>query len=166
MTTTTPIIANPSWTRAQAIAFARIGDAIPYVISYSADEIPVLDNHSLEQLIDETGALKAAKKLVETAEKAHVERLKARLGAKDSHKGDKYEANYRGTKRTILNQGLCKEILEAYDAEGIDIRALLDEIKAGRIDITAECATSAENSNSQHFHTTSDGGRSLYVTLL
>lgn len=163
---TTSLIPNPSWTRAQTIAFGRIVDAIPYVVAYSADEIPVLDNHSLEQLIDETGALKAAKKLVETAEKAHVERLKARLGDKDGHKGDKYEANYRGSKRTILNQGLCKEILEAYDAEGIDIRALLDEIKAGRIDITAECATSAENSNSQHFHTTSDGGRSLYVTLL
>jgi hypothetical protein len=70
---------NPSWTTAQKIGFNRIKDALPVALGYLSDEMPILDNHTDKMLVDEVGSLKQAKKIIEKAEKAHVERLKARM---------------------------------------------------------------------------------------
>lgn len=172
------IVANPNWNAKQNTAFERLDAALPVAISYLSGEIPVLDNHTDEMLVDEVGDLKKVKKVFETAEKAHVERLKARMGDRDVLLGDIYEAKYRGSKRTILNQGLCKEVIAAFDEEGIHIQRLLAAIQSGQIKVPENVvlkpftnATDTEEaipgeSNFEVFHTTSDGGRALYVEVI
>lgn len=155
---------NPSWTAAMKRAYHRVQEALPIALGYLADEIPVLDNHSDKQLVDEVGLLKQAKKTIEKAEKAHVERLKARLGNQDSLTGENYKATYRGSKRVILNQGACKEVMAAFDAEEINIRKLLELVKASELLLPKEVYFEGMSlSNTDFYHTTSDGGRSLYV---
>jgi hypothetical protein len=183
------ITAKPDWNKAQMTAFERLDSALPVAMSYLSGEIPVMDNHTDEMLVDEVGDLKKAKKLLETAEKAHVELLKVRMNSKerppaededgpqygvDNLRGDIYEAKYRGSKRTILNQGLCKDTIEAFDEEGIHIQRLLAAIKAGQIQVPENVVLKPEapnpdggvipgETNFRVFHTTADGGRSLYV---
>lgn len=166
------ILANPSWNKAQNRFFGKLRDALPVVMGYMNDEIPLLDNHSDAAIVDETGLVKQVKKAVEKAEKAHVERLKARLGDKDGLKGDSYEATYRGGGRIILNQEKCKEVIAAFDAEGVSITRLLAALQSGQVSLTAGASNVLLNdpdddmpaeSNRDVFFTSAAGGRSLYV---
>jgi hypothetical protein len=166
---------NPSWTTAQKIGFNRIKDALPVALGYLSDEMPILDNHTDKMLVDEVGSLKQAKKILEKAEKAHVERLKARMGGADSLKGDAYEATYRGGGRVILNQEACKELIQEATDEGIHLKRLLAAIKAGQIELpqnvllkdmqpaTETEAAIPQETNGPDFFTTAAGGRALYV---
>jgi hypothetical protein len=180
---------NPSWTTAQKIGFNRIKDALPVALGYLSDEMPILDNHTDKMLVDEVGSLKQAKKILEKAEKAHVERLKARMaGIKlplkegeeqkygaDSLKGDAYEATYRGGGRVILNQEACKELIQEATDEGIHLKRLMAAIKAGQIELpqnvllkdmqpaTGTEAAIPQETNGPDFFTTAAGGRALYV---
>lgn len=166
------IVMNPNWTAAQRAYFYRLRDALPILMGYLSSEIPVLDNHSLEQIVDETGVLKQVKKTSEKAEKAHVERLKARMGNLDEKRGETYQAIYRGGSRIILNQEACKAAVAQFDEEGIHINRLLAAIKSGQVDLSnspnvflkdpvEEGAT--PELNYDVFFTTAGGGRSLYV---
>lgn len=164
---------HPNWSARQQMMFHIIQDALPIALAYEAEEIPIMDNHTTEALIDETGLLKSAKKVIEKAEKAHVERLKMRLGDASKKDGYRYKAEYRGSIRTILNQGLCKEMAAAWDEEGIHIGRTLEAIKNGEIVVPDSCIlklTGGENpideTNTAELHITSDGGRALYVTKM
>ena len=163
------IVAHPDWSAAQNKLFAYFRDALPIVMSYLGSEIPVLDNTSDETLIDEVGLLKQLKKPVEKAEKAHVERLKARLGDKDKADGTAFKAEYRGSSRTILKQEACKELIDQCDEEGIHLLRLIAAIKAGDVAVPPEVLLidpsddAPAESNRADFYTTSAGGRSLYV---
>lgn len=166
----TSIAAHPDWGVAQNTLFARIAAAVPIALGYAGNEIPVLDNHTNEQLVDETGALKQAKKIFDKAEKTHVERLKARIGHLDNCTGDAYVASFRGGSRVILNQEKCKEFIEECNQEGIHIGRLLEALKSGQLDLPTECILrdpvgedEAGESNNVDFYTTSAGGRALYV---
>lgn len=175
------VIPNPAWSLAQNAGWDRVQEALPIALGYLGEDIPVLDNHSDKQLVDEVGVLKQAKKIVEKAEKAHVERLKFRLGSADGLKGDVYEATYRGGGRVILNQEACKEIVAAYEEEGVHLKRLLAAIKSGQVtlpenvilgykketidlgDGTPPTEVQVPESNNTDFFTTAAGGRSLYV---
>lgn len=161
---------HPSYSKGQYQAYMKAQEALPIALSYLAEEIPVLDNHTDAQLVDEVGVLKQAKKTFEKAEKAHVERLKARMGDRDDLTGGLYKAQYRGTKRVILNQEACKALVEQFDEEGIHLGRLLNAIKSGQLQVPQNCflVDPAEEGvapelNHDDFFTTAAGGRSLYV---
>ena len=163
------IVAHPDWSQAQLKLFGYFREALPLVMSYLGSEIPVLDNTSDEALIDEVGLLKQLKKPVEKAEKTHVERLKARLGDKDSMDGTAFKAEFRGSSRVILKQEACKAFIETCDEEGIHIGRLMEALKKGEITIPPEVLLddpsddAPAESNREDFFTTAAGGRSLYV---
>jgi hypothetical protein len=163
--------ANPSWTEPQIKKWDQVQLALPIALGYVGD-IPVLDNHSDADLIDEVGVLKQAKKCIEVAEKAHVERLKARMGNQDKLFGSSYVATYRGGSRIILNQEKCKEVITAFDEEGIHLERLLAALKSGQIQVPdnikllptkPDPTLDGAELNYDTFFTTAGGGRSLYV---
>lgn len=166
------IVENPGWSLAQRTFFQRLQNGLPVLMGYLGEEIPVLDNHSNQQIVDETGLLKQIKKTTEKAEKAHVERLKSRIGDQDSMRGSSFKATYRGSSRVILKQEAAKELVDLCDSEGIHIGRLMAAIKSGRIDLSmAEDVFLKDEadpndpgeSNRDDFFTTAAGGRSLYV---
>lgn len=170
------IVANPNWTTAQRTFFHRLREALPVMMGYLGSEIPVLDNHTLEAVIDETGVLKQVKKVAETAEKAHVERLKTRLNDKDA-RGGTYAATWSGGSRVILKQDACKEFINKADAIDVHLGRLLAAIESGQVQLPNNVflkeATEGEfasevdpvppETNHTDFFTTAAGGRSLYV---
>ena len=173
------ITQNPNWGKAQVALFERLDAALPVVMAYMSDEIPILDNHTDAMIVDEVGDLKKVKKAVENAEKAHVERLKVRMGTKDSLKGDLYEAKFRGGGRRILNQGACKEFITQADNLNIHLGRLLAAIESGQIEVPENVGlkpekpgTSAEDpfvsgeTNEDEFFTSAAGGRALYVEAM
>jgi hypothetical protein len=165
--------AHPDWSEAQLKAWKRVQIALPIALGYVGSEIPVLDNHTNVMLVDEVGVLKKAKKCLETAEKAHVERLKARMGDADEMGGTEYIATFRGSKRVILKQDACKEAVQKFDDVGVHIGRLLAAIESGQIQIPENVQLQADatredwpngfETNDSDFYTTSAGGRSLYV---
>lgn len=165
------IVAHPDWNTAQQMFFQRLRESMPTLMAYLGEEIPVLDNHSDAQLVDETGVLKKVKKTVEKAEKTHVERLKARMGNKKALSGSAYQANYKGTERTILNQGMCKELIQGFEDEGIALTRLLQAIKQGNVKLSSEAFLTdpvddddIPESNMTSFYTTTPGN-ALYVDI-
>lgn len=175
------ITAHPDWTNAQKTFFFKLKEALPIVMGYLADEMPVLDNTADYKIVDEVGVLKQIKKPVEAAEKTHVERLKARMGDKDNLRGSTYIAEFRGSKRVILNQEKCKELVAEFDEAEIHIGRLLAAIKSGQIQVPenvvlGEIRTEVvpddggepytvviPETNHTDYFTTSAGGRALYV---
>ena len=165
---------NPNWSVSQRAFFYRIRDALPILMGYLGTEIPVLDNHSNAQIVDETGVLKAVKKTAESAEKAHVERLKVKMGDADTMRGETYEAQYRGGGRVILNQGACKDLIEKADNLEVHLGRLLAAIESKQVTIPNNVFLRDEEtsddglvippeSNHPDFFTSAAGGRSLYV---
>lgn len=174
------IVAHPDWTGAQRTFFFRLKEALPILMGYLGEEIPVLDNTTDNQLVDEVGVLKQVKKTAEKAEKTHVERLKSRIGDKDSMRGGAYEATYRGSKRIILNQDACKELIQKANDLEINLGRLMAAIESKQISIPnnvflgeVEKTIAPEDSepytvtvpetNDTDFFSTAAGGRSLYV---
>lgn len=169
------IVANPNWKAPQRTFFHRLRDALPVLMGYLEEEIPVMDNHTIQQVVDETGLLKQVKKTAEKAEKAHVERLKARMGDRDSQRGEAFEAVYRGSSRVILNQEKCKEVVAMLDEEGVHLGRLISALKSGQLacpdNVLLQDETGSPGqpdfvpaeTNRDTFYTTAAGGRSLYV---
>lgn len=167
------IVAHPDWSAAQRTFFFRLKEALPILMGYLAEEIPVLDNMSDQSLVDEVGVLKQVKKTAEKAEKAHVERLKARIGSLDGMRGGAFEATYRGSERVILKQDACKELISKADDMEIHIGRLFAAIESKQISIPSNVFLQEEEhpetnvtimeSNHADFYTTAAGGRSLYV---
>lgn len=161
--------ANPSWNKAQKDRFELIQKAIPIALSYMGSEIPVLDNHTDAMLVDEVGLLKQALKPFKDSEAAHVERLKARMGAAQEMRGDEYYAQYTGGARTILNQQACKDIIAKFEEEGIHIGRLLAAILSKQITVPnnvflqeSDKPEVPDESNDDDFYVKS-GGAALYV---
>jgi hypothetical protein len=155
---------NPDWTEAQRKVFHRVNRALPIALGYLSNEIPVLDNHTDAMLVDEVGGLKQALKPFKKAEAAHVERLKARIGDKDGMDGVEFKAEYRGSKRVILNQERCKETMTKWDDEGIDLDKLLAAIIERKVALPNEVfIADGDLLNTDKHHTTAAGGRSLFV---
>ncbi len=158
------ILMNPSWNMAQQTFFKRLRDALPVFVSYLESEIPVLDNTTTEQLVDEVGLIKQVKKHCEKVEKTHAERLKARLGGEDT-RGSAFQATFRGGTRVILDQGACKALISTCDAVGFDLGKLLKALENG-YEIPEEFRLGEEQKNYGDFFKESEGGMSLYVDPL
>ena len=166
------IVEHPSWNVAQRNYFRTLQDALPVVMGYLETEIPVLTNHTDNMLVDETGVLKKVKKVVEKAEKAHVERLKARMGNKKTLRGSVYEAAYRGAERTILNQGECKALIELAEENQLNLKKLVGMVVNQEIQVPNDVWLQDDGdtegsceSNRDTFFTTSPGN-ALYVEAL
>lgn len=157
---------NPSWSDPQKKVFKAIQEATEIVIPYSGPEIPVLDNHTTTMLCDELGVVKEAKKAFEEAEKILKERFKSRMEGNE-FRGTKYLATIRPSTRVALNQGKCKELLQQFDDEGIDIQRLLAAIVEGKIQVPDDVKLidpeeEGGESNMFKFHS-STGVSSLFV---
>lgn len=122
------IVEHPGWNKAQRGYFQDLENGLPIVMSYLSGDIPELSNHTDQQLVDETGVLKTLKKGVEKAEKAHVERLKARLDGTPKLRGEEYEASIRNQERYALHQETVKNFIGKADSLEVDLMALLDLI--------------------------------------
>lgn len=162
------IVAHPDWTSAQRTFFFRLKESLPILMSYLTSEIPVLDNLSDKALVDEVGVVKQIKKTAEKCEKAHVERLKARLGEKDELMGDAYHAQYRGGERIILNQEACREFIEKANEMEIHLGRLLAAIESKQVQVPNNVFLNQDDPqapefNNPDFFTSAKGGRSLYV---
>jgi hypothetical protein len=132
------IVENPGWNKKQKKIFGILEAALPTVMSYASGEIPVLDNHSDAQIVDELGPVKALKKAVEAAEKPHGERLKARMNGKKELVGEEYQAEIRTSTRTAINQGEVKAFIDKCDNLQIDIMKLLGAIANKQVTIPNE----------------------------
>jgi hypothetical protein len=124
---------HPDWTEPQKKVFNQIQEAIPLVIPYFGADIPSLDNHTTEQLCDDLGVVKQAKKAVEKVEKTLSERFKPRMEGKEL-RGNRFVAEKRESTRTALNQGKCKGLLAKADELGVDLQKLLGLVEAGELE--------------------------------
>lgn len=158
------IVENPSWNKRQKKVFTQLQEALPTVMSYASGEIPVLDNHSDAQIVDELGPVKALKKSIETAEKAHAERLKARMDGKKKLDGEDYYAEIRTSERTAINQGLVKEFIDKCDGLQVDIIALLDAIAKKEVAIPNVAFLKVLEDDSEDGETMESNGRHFYST--
>lgn len=127
---------NPNWSATQQGKAKNIQEATEVAIPYFGPEIPRLDNHTREQVCDDLGVLKDARKTFEKAEKALAERFKALLGDDTELRTSRFEATYVGSTRTALDQGKAKELIEAADNVGLDLDMLLRSLR-GDIDATS-----------------------------
>jgi hypothetical protein len=154
---------NPSWSEPQKRVFKDVMEAMEIVIPYSGAEIPSLDNHSPEQICDDLGVVKAAKKAIEKVEKILTERFKPRMGALLEMRGTRYIATKRLSERTALDQGKVKELLVAADNAGLDLDALLTSLQKDQFTVPDELKQMRdEDSNTYTFYLTTDVS-ALYV---
>lgn len=157
---------NPSWTQPQKDKFSAIMQATEIAIPYFGPEIPSLDNHTTEQICDDLGVVKVAKKALEQVEKTLSERFKPRMGALLELRGTKYTAVKRLSERTALDQGKVKELLEQADNVGLDLNALLQQLKEGQYVVPDGLAQAKdEDSNMYTFFSTTDVS-ALYVEAI
>lgn len=145
---------NPSWTEPQKRVHKEVLEGLELLIPYFGAEIPVLDNHTTEQMCDELGVVKAGLKAFETVEKVIKERFKARLGGLKEMRGTRYEATVRDSERTALNQGKVGLLLGAADSIGLDLNRLLSKIEQGEFEVPADLALEKYVSNEEAFFNT------------
>lgn len=129
---------NPSWTQPQKDKFSVIMQATEIVIPYFGQEIPVLDNHSTEQVCDQLGLVKIALKAFEKTETILKERFKVKLNGARALRTTRFEANIRTAPRIALNQSKVQELLQKCDDEGIDLLKLVDGVIAKEIRVPSD----------------------------
>ena len=161
------ITENPGWNKRQKKVFATLEEALPTVMSYASGEIPVLDNHSDAQIVDELGPVKALKKAVETAEKAHSDRLKVRMAGKKKLDGEDYYAEIRASERVAINQQAVKDFIEKCDGLEIDVMRLIDVVAKKELVVPNEVFLKVimDESNGKYFYGSTEV-QALYIKEL
>lgn len=168
---------NPSWSQPQKAKFQAIQEATEIAIPYFGPEIPSLDNHTPEQICDDLGVVKVAKKALEQVEKTLSERFKPKMEGLLELRGTRYIATKRPSQRIMLNQGKAKELLERADELGVDLQKILVLVEAGELEgykpswtlSTVPGDNEMEEpypvTNMEQFHTTMDVS-ALYVEAI
>ena len=126
---------NPSWSEPQKKIHRIVNDALEVIIPYFGEEIPLLDNHTGQQVCDDLGVVKEARKAFEGVEATLKERFKPFMGQELEFRGTKYIATKRPSTRTALNQGKVKAFLAKADEEGIDLQKLLNLVIDKKISV-------------------------------
>jgi hypothetical protein len=142
---------HPDWSEAQKAKFKVVQEALDIAIPYHGQEIPRLDNNSREQVCDQLGVVKQAAKVLEKAENTLKERFKPLLGDDTELRTSRYEATLKGSVRTALNQGLCKELLAAADGAGLDLNKLMVALGEGQFTVPNGCELDGDATNEQTF---------------
>ena len=97
-------------------------DASDVALHFAGAEFPDMSNKSNGQLIDELGALNAAKNYIEKAEKAMKEVIKGKIRGGDLKKqesGEKFAYSIALQERTALNQTAAKAKLLELGGEAV-----------------------------------------------
>lgn len=154
---------NPSWSEPQRDIFKTLREAEEIVIPYFAKELPSLDNHTPEQICDELGVIKVARKAIEGVEKTISGRFKPHMHEKEL-RGNRYIATKRSSERVALNQGACRGLLEQYDNLGVSLTRLAAAIASGQITVpdNTKLDVETEESNTREFYS-STAVEALYV---
>jgi hypothetical protein len=156
---------HPDWSEAQKKKHKVVLEALDIAIPYHGQEIPRLDNNSREQVCDQLGVVKEAAKVLEKAENTLKERFKPLMGSDTELRTSRYEATLKGSVRTALDQGLCKELLSAADGAGLDLAKLMHRLNDDNFVVPDGCSLADEASNEQTFFGDTDV-KTLKVTAL
>ena len=147
---------NPSWSEPQKKVFNAINEARDLAIPHFGEEIPGLGNLTPNQLCDQIGVVKEARKAMDTVEKTLIARFKPQMEEKEL-RGSKYIATKRSAPRVALNQKAVKEdLLERADELGVDIERLLDAVADKKVKVPDNVLLDEEESNMKDFHSSTD----------
>ena len=147
---------NPSWSEPQKKVFNALNEARDLAIPHFGEEIPGLGNLTANQLCDQIGVVKEARKSIETVEKTLIARFKPQMEDTEL-RGSKYVATKKSSERTALNQSKCKELLTTADDLEVDLLSLLDAIRSKRLEVPNEVFLAEEaKTNMEAFHSSTD----------